>query len=259
MTTGGSTFEKGGGMTTGSGGMGTKTGSDMGKGTSTGTTGMGGGGGRSFLDEVIDLPYERNALEPHMSEEQVTLHYEKHHKKYARTLDELAAEDTSLTKKRIIDIVMEMKGDSSSIMQKVETKEMRPYNNAAQVLNHNFFWMSLSPDGGGSPKMDKLKQAIDSCFGSLDNMKKEFNLQAMCHFGSGWVWLVRLPRSKELKIISTHDAESPLSRGMVPLLACDIWEHAYYVDYRNEKKTYLEHFWNIVNWEFVCKNLEKEE
>ncbi len=185
------------------------------------------------------LPYAEDALEPHISAETLKFHYGKHHQTY---VDKLNAgikgtehEDASLE-----DIIKKAKGGL--------------FNAAAQVWNHTFYWNCLSPKGGGAPKGEAAK-AIEEAFGSFDKFKEEFTKCAVSAFGSGWAWLVRKADGK-LAIRSTQDAGCPLTDGETPILTCDVWEHAYYIDYRNARPKYVEAFWNLANWEFVAKNLE---
>lgn len=128
------------------------------------------------------------------------------------------------------------------------------FNMAAQVWNHDFYWKSMSPNGGGKPT-GKLLELIEKTWGSFDEFKTAFDKEAGSHFGSGWAWLVRAKDSNDLKIISTHDAGNAMRDGYVPLLTCDVWEHAYYLDYKNARPTYLQHWWEVINWEFAASNL----
>lgn len=157
----------------------------------------------------------------------------------------MAKTDPSLPGKTIHDLVISAKGTI--------------YNLAAQVLNHNYYWTSLSPQGGGEPS-GALLEAIKASFGSFDKFKGEFTKQAAGHFGSGWVWLVREEDSNTLSVVATHDGDCPVSKGLVPMLVIDVWEHAYYIDYRNVRTSYIDHFWNLVNWDFAeSKLLNLEE
>ena len=184
------------------------------------------------------LPFPRDALEPHMSRETLDYHYGKHHKKYVDTANKLL-EGHKLADKGLEDIVRKSSG--------------KLFNNAAQVWNHNFFWQCLTPE----PKAPggKLATALTKQFGSLAKFKAQFAEVAADTFGSGWTWLVK-DAAGALTIVSTQGAGNPLTAGQTPLLTCDVWEHAYYIDYRNAREKYLEHFWALVNWEFVEKNLE---
>jgi Fe-Mn family superoxide dismutase len=187
--------------------------------------------------ELPSLPYAMDALEPHISRETLEYHYGKHHNTYVDNLNKLVA-DTEFASASLEDIVRKASGGV--------------FNNAAQVWNHSFYWNCLSPNGGGAPAGD-LATAIDRDFGSLDAFKEEFSTKAVTLFGSGWAWLVRNPDGK-LSIMQTSNADTPLTGTATPLLTCDVWEHAYYVDYRNARPKYVEAFWNLVNWDFVASN-----
>ena len=186
-----------------------------------------------------DLPYARNALAPHISEETLDYHYGKHHASYVDKLN-AAIEGTDDADKSLEDII---KGASGGL-----------FNNAAQVWNHTFYWNSLSPNGGGEPE-GALADAINASFGSVDAFKEKFNESAAGNFGSGWTWLVQ-KADGSLDIVNTDDAETPVTdSNLTPLLTCDVWEHAYYIDYRNARPKYLEAFWNLVNWDFAAANM----
>ena len=188
--------------------------------------------------ELPPLPFAPEALAPHISAETISFHYGKHHRAYVDNLNKLTAgtdwEDQSLE-----DIINDAKGAI--------------FNNAAQVWNHSFYWSCLSPHGGGEPSGD-LAEMIFGAFGDFETFHEKFTAAAATHFGSGWAWLVRWPGSK-LEIVSTGNAGNPMTDGATPLLTCDVWEHAYYIDYRNARPKYLEHFWELVNWDFVAGNL----
>lgn len=182
-----------------------------------------------------DLPYPKNALEPHISEETLEYHYGKHHKSYVDKLNGLV-EGTDDAGKSLEEIIRHASGGL--------------FNNAAQVWNHTFYWNCLSPDGGGEPG-GALAEAIDSAFGSFDNLTKKFNETAVGNFASGWTWLVQ-NADGSLALVNTNDADTPITGAATPLLTCDMWEHAYYIDYRNARQKYLEAFWHLVNWDFVA-------
>ena len=188
--------------------------------------------------KLPDLPYDKSALEPHISAETLDYHYGKHHQTYVTNLNNLIKgtefEDSSLE-----DIVRKASGGL--------------FNNAAQVWNHTFYWNCLSPNGGGAPG-GALADAINEAFGSFDEFKTQFSQTAITTFGSGWAWLVK-NSDGSLALASTSNAGTPMTDGKTPLLTCDVWEHAYYVDYRNARPKYVESFWNIVNWDFVSQNL----
>ena len=189
--------------------------------------------------ELPNLPYELNALEPHISKETLEYHYGKHHKTYVDNLNKLVpgSEFEGLSLEKII------QKSSGGI-----------FNNAAQVWNHTFYWHCLSPNGGGKPSGELLDKIVSS-FGSFEEFKEKFTNTSITTFGSGWGWLVKNP-DDTLDIISTSNAGTPIKEGKTALLTCDVWEHAYYIDYRNARPKYLESFWNLVNWDFVAKNLE---
>jgi Fe-Mn family superoxide dismutase len=183
------------------------------------------------------LPYEMNALEPHISKETLEYHYGKHHQTYVTNLNNLIA-GTEF--------------ESASLEEIVRKSSGGLFNNAAQVWNHTFYWNCLSPNGGGQPE-GALADAINAKWGSFDKFKEEFNKQAAGNFGSGWTWLVK-KSDGSVDIVNTSNAATPLTTDDVPLLTCDVWEHAYYIDYRNARPKYLESFWNLVNWQFAAKN-----
>jgi len=183
------------------------------------------------------LPYERKALEPVISAETIDYHYGKHHQAYVNNLNNLLP-GTEYESASLEDIVMKSSGGM--------------FNNAAQVWNHTFYWNGLSPDGGGKPG-GALAGAIDSAFGSFDEFKEAFVKSATGNFGSGWTWLVK-NQAGSLEIVNTSNAANPMREGKTPLLTVDVWEHAYYIDYRNARPKYLEEIWNIVNWDFVAAN-----
>lgn len=188
--------------------------------------------------ELPALPYEKNALEPHISAETLDFHHGKHHNAYVTKLNELVP-GTPNEGKSLEEII---KSAGPGVL----------FNQAAQVWNHTFYWHSLSPNGGGAPSGD-LAAAIDAKWGSFDKFKEAFNAKAVGNFGSGWTWLVQT--ADGLDIVNTDDADSPIARdGQKPLLTCDVWEHAYYIDYRNARPKYLEGFWALANWEFAAKN-----
>lgn len=188
--------------------------------------------------ELPALPYDRSALEPHISAETIDFHYSKHHQTYVTNLNNLIA-GTEFESADLETIVRKAQGGL--------------FNNAAQVWNHTFYWNCLSPNGGGSPT-GKLADAINAAFGSFDNFKAEFTKTAIGTFGSGWAWLVQRADGS-LALVSTSNAATPITGTDKPLLTCDVWEHAYYVDYRNARPKYVEAFWNLVNWEFVSAQM----
>ncbi|VAX01318.1 Superoxide dismutase [Fe] [hydrothermal vent metagenome] len=187
--------------------------------------------------ELPALPYAQDALEPHISAETLEYHYGKHHQTYVTNLNNLI-EGTEFADASLEDIIMKASGGL--------------FNNAAQVWNHAFYWNCLSPNGGGEPSGD-LATAIDNTFGSFDDFKQQFATACATNFGSGWTWLVK-NSDGNIEIVNTSNAGSPLTADQTPLLTCDVWEHAYYIDYRNARPKYVEHFWNLVNWDFVTNN-----
>ena len=188
--------------------------------------------------ELPALPYAEDALSPHISAETLAFHYGKHHRAYVNNLNQLIP-GTPHEK-------MDLEGIIRSSTGKV-------FNNAAQVWNHTFYWNSLAPKAGGQPT-GELGKLIAKAFGSFEEFQKQFSAAAVGTFGSGWAWLVKKPAGA-LEIRSTSNAEPAFLNGDVPLLTCDVWEHAYYIDYRNDRGAYLKAFWNLVNWEFASKNL----
>ncbi|TXK62593.1 superoxide dismutase [Fe] [Alkalisalibacterium limincola] len=188
--------------------------------------------------ELPALPYEKNALEPHISAETLEFHYGKHHQTYVTKLNEMI-EGTEFENADLETIVRKSQGGV--------------FNNAAQVWNHTFYWNCMGPDAGGEPS-GALADGINKAFGSFEKFKEEFTKTAIGTFGSGWAWLVKRADGT-LAIVSTSNAATPLTGPDVPLLTCDVWEHAYYIDYRNARPKYLEAFWNLVNWDFVAKQL----
>ncbi|MBW2958310.1 superoxide dismutase [Fe] [Hafnia paralvei] len=188
--------------------------------------------------ELPALPYEKNALEPHISAETLEYHYGKHHNTYVVNLNNLI-KGTEFEGKSLEEII---KNSTGGI-----------FNNAAQVWNHTFYWHCLSPKGGNAPT-GAVADAINKAFGSFEAFKEELTKSAVGNFGSGWTWLVK-KADGSLAIVNTSNAATPLTSGDKPLLTVDVWEHAYYIDYRNARPKYLENFWALVNWEFVAKNL----
>lgn len=186
------------------------------------------------------LPYEKSALEPYISRETLDYHYGKHHQAYVNTLNKLI-ENTEYEKMSLEDIIKKSKGPV--------------FNNAAQNWNHTFYWHCLTPNSSKKPG-GKLAKAIDDTFGSFDNFKAEFSKIAVGTFGSGWGWLVKTPDGK-IALKSTSNAGTPMTDHEKALLTCDVWEHAYYIDYKNLRPKYVEEFWNIVNWDFVEQNFNE--
>ena len=184
--------------------------------------------------ELPALPYAGDALAPHISAETIDFHYGKHHQTYVTNLNNQIA-GTEFEGKDLEAIIKSSSGGM--------------FNNAAQVWNHTFYWHCLKPNGGGAPT-GKLAEAINAAFGSFEAFKEKFTQTALTTFGSGWAWLVQRPDGS-LALVSTSNAATPLTGDDRALLTCDVWEHAYYVDYRNARPKYVEAFWNLVNWDFV--------
>ena len=183
------------------------------------------------------LPYAKDALAPHISAETLEFHYGKHHQAYVTNLNN-QIKGTELEDAPLEAIVRKAQGGM--------------YNNAAQVWNHTFYWNCLSPNAGGQPT-GALADAINAAFGSFDKFKEEFSKTYIGTFGSGWGWLVK-KADGSLALASTIGAGNPLTSGDTPLLTCDVWEHAYYIDYRNRRPDFLAGWWNLANWDFAAKN-----
>lgn len=189
--------------------------------------------------ELPKLPYALDALQPSISKETLEYHYGKHHQAYVNNLNNLT-KDNEFANMSLEDIIMKSSGGI--------------FNNAAQVWNHTFYWNSMKPNGGGEPT-GALADAINKKFGSFDEFKKAFSQSATTLFGSGWTWLVKNEQG-DLEIMNTGNADLPMKHGKKALLTCDVWEHAYYIDYRNVRATYVENFWKLVNWDFAANNLK---
>ena len=186
-----------------------------------------------------ELPYNRAALEPYISENTIDFHYGKHHQTYVDNLNKL---------------VVGSDFENSTLEEIILKAESGIFNNAAQIWNHSFYWKCLKPNGGGEPT-GALADAIKSSFGTFDEFKQKFSTASVTLFGSGWAWLVKDAQSK-LQIIQESNAGNPLKKGLNPLLTCDVWEHAYYLDKQNKRPAYVEDFWKIINWDFVSENLK---
>lgn len=188
--------------------------------------------------ELPSLPYELDALEPHISRETLEYHYGKHHQTYVDNLNRMVV-GTEFVEHPLEEIILKA---SAGL-----------FNNAAQVWNHSFYWQCLNPSGGGEPTGD-LAAAIQKDFGSFAQFKEEFTKAAISQFGSGWAWLVKNGKGG-LAITSTSNADTPMTKEETALLTCDVWEHAYYIDYRNARPKYVDAFWRLVNWDFVSSQL----
>ena len=187
--------------------------------------------------ELPPLPYSKNALEPHISAETLEFHHGKHHQAYVTNLNKLI-EGTEFARASLEDIVRKSSGGM--------------FNNAAQVWNHTFYWNSMKPQGGGAPQ-GRLAEAINKAFGSFDKFKDEFSKSAAGNFGSGWTWLVQRPDGS-LGIVNTSNAATPITGSDRPLLTADVWEHAYYIDRRNDRAAFLDAFFNnLANWDFAAR------
>ncbi|NNJ83524.1 MAG: superoxide dismutase [Fe] [Gammaproteobacteria bacterium] len=195
-----------------------------------------------MIHELPKLPYAKDALAPHISEETIEFHYGKHHQTYVTNLNNLI-KGTEFESMSLEDII---KNSAAGI-----------FNNSAQVWNHSFYWKclapSVGPNVGGAPS-GALGDAINDTFGSFDSFKEKFTTSAVTNFGSGWTWLVK-NKQGDLEIVNTSNAGCPMTEGKSALLTCDVWEHAYYIDYRNARPKYMEAFWNLINWDFVAGNL----
>jgi Fe-Mn family superoxide dismutase len=190
--------------------------------------------------KLPELPYAKNALAPTISEETIEFHYGKHHQAYVTNLNNL------------------IKGgefENSSLEDIIKKSSGGIFNNSAQVWNHTFYWHSLSPSGGGEPT-GNIASAITKSFGSFATFKEKFSASAVGNFGSGWTWLVK-KSDGSLEIVNTSNAGCPIKDGLNAVLTIDVWEHAYYVDYRNARPKYVEAFWNLVNWKFAEENYNK--
>ena len=186
------------------------------------------------------LPYALDALQPHISKETLEYHYGKHHQTYVTNLNNL---------------IKGTEFENAALEEIVKKSSAGLFNNAAQVWNHTFYWNCLTPNGGGAPT-GALADAINAKWGSFDKFKEEFTKSCLANFGSGWTWLAK-KTDGSVDIVNTSNAATPLTGTDTPLMTCDIWEHAYYIDYRNARAKYVEAFWNLANWDFVSKNFSK--
>ena len=193
-----------------------------------------------------ELPYDKNALNPIITEETFDYHYEKHHAAYVNNLAGLV-KDTEWAEKDIVDIIRKSYNEN----------QVAIFNNTAQHWNHSFFWNCLSPDGGKNPT-GKIAELINRDFGSFKNFKEQFSATAVKLFGAGWAWLAQNQEGK-LEILLMKDAFTPLTENKTPILTLDVWEHAYYIDYRNARPKFVEGFWELVNWNFANQNLKYNE
>jgi Fe-Mn family superoxide dismutase len=190
-----------------------------------------------------DLPFDKDALGPHMSAETLDFHHGKHHKAYVDKVNDLLG-DTDLEGASLVEVIRSAR----------ERGDKKLFNNAAQIWNHSFFWQSLAPEGSTRPS-GKLREMIGSDFGGEQALLDKLASESVNHFASGWGWLVL--NNGKLEVTSLHDADTPVAHGLTPLLTIDVWEHAYYIDYRNERPRYVKSVLeNIINWDFVAKNLD---
>ena len=194
--------------------------------------------------QLPKLPYAYDALEPTIDEETMHLHHEKHHNTYVTNLNAALEKHPELPEKSIEDLLAGINEVPADIRQAV-------INNGGGHANHSFFWKIMTPNGQGAP-VGELKEAIDATFGSFDEFKAQFKAAAASRFGSGWAWLV--VDNGKLAIISTANQDSPLMEGKTPVVGLDVWEHAYYLNYRNVRPNYIDAFWNVVNWEQANEN-----
>lgn len=197
--------------------------------------------------ELPSLPYEMNALEPHITANTLSFHYGKHHQAYVTNLNNLLKDDHPLANAPLEEVIRKSAGKQEMI---------GIFNNAAQVWNHTFYWHCMSPNGGGMPS-DTLKEKLEQTFGSFEKFCEEFKQAALTQFGSGWAWLVQ-DAAGNLKIMKTGNADLPMVHGATALLTCDVWEHAYYLDYQNRRPDYVDTFLkHLVNWKFVESQMSK--
>lgn len=191
--------------------------------------------------QLPELPYSKTALQPHISSETLEYHHGKHHKAYVTKLNELI-KGTEFETKSLDEIIKKAEGPV--------------FNNAAQHWNHSFFWNCMSPQGGGTPT-GQIAELINKKFGNFDKFKEEFSKLAVGNFGSGWTWIVR-GSNGDIELMNTGNADNPMKHGKKALLTLDVWEHAYYIDYRNARPDFVKAFWNLTNWNFVNQNLNQE-
>ncbi len=184
--------------------------------------------------ELPELPYATDALEPAITKKTIEFHYGKHHQAYVNNLNNL---------------VVGTEFENADLETIIKKADGGIFNNGAQVWNHTFYFTSFSPKGGGEPS-GTLAKAIDKTFGNFDSFKEDFGKAAATLFGSGWAWLVKDAKG-ELKIVQTSNAANPMTQGLTPILTCDVWEHAYYLDYQNKRPDYIASFWKLIDWKVV--------
>lgn len=192
--------------------------------------------------KLPDLPYQLNALEPYISKETLEYHWGKHHRAYVNKLNELLQNSEDYSNLNLEEVIL-------------KSKSGPVFNNSAQVWNHTFYWHCMKPQGGSEPQ-GKLADAIKRDFGSFEEFQKKFNQAATGQFGSGWAWLA-INQDNKLEVFSTPNAVNPMTENKKAILTCDVWEHAYYIDTRNDRAKYVENFWQIVNWDFVNEKFQE--
>ena len=195
--------------------------------------------------KLMPLPYSYDALEPYIDKETMIIHHTKHHQTYVDNLNKLLAKNPELSSKSLEELLTNLDALPKSDKQGI-------INNAGGVYNHNFFWTIMAPNQDGKP-VGELATAIDNTFGSFDNFKAKFKESAASRFGSGWAWLVS-DKDGKLSIISTANQDAPISLGLTPIIGIDVWEHAYYLKYKNKRADYIDNWWNVVNWNQANKN-----
>lgn len=195
--------------------------------------------------KLMPLPYSYDSLEPYIDKDTMIIHHTKHHQTYVDNLNKIVENNSELSSKSLEDLLSSLDSLPKDIKQGV-------INNAGGVYNHNFFWNIMAPNQDGKP-VGELSTAINKTFGSFDNFKVKFKDSAMSRFGSGWAWLVA-DKSGNLSIISTSNQDTPISLGLTPIIGIDVWEHAYYLKYKNKRSDYIDNWWNIVNWKQANKN-----
>jgi len=197
--------------------------------------------------ELPKLPYAVDALEPYIDAQTMTIHHDKHHQAYVNNLNAALEKYSELAKKSLEDLLSNLNAIPEDIRTAVR-------NNGGGTWNHNLYWEIMAPKAGGTPSAE-LRKALEAAFGSFDAFKTEFEKAANTRFGSGWAWLVR--NGDKLSIISTANQDNPYSDGLVPLMAIDVWEHAYYLKYQNRRAEYVASWWNVVNWEAIADRYNK--
>ncbi|MBQ4900802.1 superoxide dismutase [Paenibacillus sp. Marseille-P2973] len=197
--------------------------------------------------ELPDLPYPANALEPHIDEQTMNIHHDRHHNTYVTNLNAALEQAPELQSKSVEELI----SDLNSVPENIRTAVR---NNGGGHANHTLFWQIIGPGGGGAPT-GAVAEAIDRDLGGFDKFKEDFTKAATTRFGSGWAWLV-VGKDGKLAITSTPNQDNPLSEGLTPILGLDVWEHAYYLKYQNKRPDYISAFWNIINWDEVNKRYE---